>query len=95
MYLVVLAVTSLGFSYARYYLRPSLPLAVTGALADIAIAVTMIWLAGNNQILNPAFAAAAGWSPGATDWLNAGLILLSAITLLQAVGTAVGRARQC
>lgn len=92
--LLGLVVVNLGFAYTRYYLRPSVPLVVAAALADIASALATIWLASNNRILNPAFADAAGWSAAAVDWLNAGLVVLSVVTLLSAVGTAVGRARQ-
>lgn len=91
---LALVLVMLAFSFARHHVRWSVPLAVAAALADIAAAVGMIWLASNNRILNPAFVEAVGWSPRAADWLNTGLIILSVLTLIHAVTTTVSRSRR-
>ena len=88
-----LIVVSLGFSYARYYARWSLPLALTGLLVEIAAPVLLIWLAANHRVINPAFITAAGWPEQATRWIAPGLIAIGAIAILSAISEAIRRAR--
>lgn len=87
-------VASLGFSYAKYYLRGGLMMAVTGSLANLVPPAMLIWLAGADRVLNPAFVEAAGWSPDTTRWINIGLIAVAALTILHTLGQAAGHARR-
>lgn len=89
-----LIVVSLGFSYARYYARWRLPLALTGLLVEIATPVLLIWLAVQHRVINPAFVTAAGWPDPVTRWISPGLIAIGAIAILSAVSEAIRRARQ-
>ncbi|RBQ15459.1 hypothetical protein DP939_35835 [Spongiactinospora rosea] len=91
---VALVVADLGFSFAKYHARWSVPLAVAGTLADVAPPVTMIWLAVNGRAINPAFVQAAGWSPDVPRWVAIGLIAMSVITILNAVVGGIARARR-
>ncbi len=90
---IALLVASLGFSYAKYYLRWSVPLAVAGSLVDIACPVTSIWLAANEKLLNPAFVQAAGWSASTPRWINIGIIVVSALTVVHTITEGIRRAR--
>ncbi|GHH62975.1 hypothetical protein GCM10017673_03080 [Streptosporangium violaceochromogenes] len=90
---IAMVIVALGFSFAKHYLRWSVPLAVAGSLADIAPAVTLIWLAVTDRVLNPAFAEAAGWSPGVPRWITTGLVAVSAVSLLHTVTEGITRAR--
>jgi len=89
-----LIVVSLGFSYARYYARWSLPLALSGLLVEIATPVILIWLAAHHRVVNPAFITAAGWPDEATRWIAPGLVAVGVIGILSAIAEAVRRARQ-
>ncbi|MEU7901511.1 permease prefix domain 1-containing protein [Actinoplanes sp. NPDC049118] len=91
---IALAVAALAFSFARYYVRWSLPLAVAGALVNVASAVTLIWAAATDRILNPAFTTAAGWPPDAAKWINVGLIVVAIGTLVHTVTESFGQARR-
>ncbi|WP_214105960.1 permease prefix domain 1-containing protein [Acrocarpospora catenulata] len=86
---LALVLATLGVTFARYYTRWSLPLAITGALVEIATAITLIWLAANDRVLNPAFVAAAGWPAQTPEWITTGLIALSVVTLLHTVTTSL------
>ncbi|MFC0528778.1 permease prefix domain 1-containing protein [Phytohabitans kaempferiae] len=79
-----LLIASLGLSFTKYYARQTVPLVVGRALADIATALTLIWIAANDHLLNPAFVEAAGWS-AADRWTNGIIIAISIGTLLHAV----------
>jgi hypothetical protein len=89
---LALLLVSLGFTYARHYARWSVPLAVAGSLADVACSLTLIWLVADDLLINPEFAAAAGWSPGTVRWVGIGLIAVSIHSLLHTVTQALGRA---
>ncbi|WP_189080685.1 permease prefix domain 1-containing protein [Mangrovihabitans endophyticus] len=80
-----LLVVSLGLSFAKYYVNPSIPLAIGRAAVELATGLTLIWLAVNDHILNPAFVAAAGWSAGATRWTTGIIIVICIGSLVSAV----------
>ncbi|MFC4062842.1 permease prefix domain 1-containing protein [Planomonospora corallina] len=90
---IALLVASLGFSYAKYYLRWSAPLAVAGSLVDIACPVTSIWLAANGKVLNPAFVQAAGWPADVPRWIGTGIVVISVLTVVHTVTEGIRRAR--
>ncbi|GAA4257270.1 permease prefix domain 1-containing protein [Dactylosporangium darangshiense] len=91
---IALAVANLAVSFAKYYLRWSVARALTGALVQIAGALTLVWLAVSDRILNPEFATAAGWGSDVTHWTNAGLVIAGAITLVHTVLEAVTLSRR-
>jgi hypothetical protein len=91
---IALVVASLGFSYAKYYLRWSLALAIAGSLVNLASPAMMIWLALDDRVLNPAFVAAAGWSPTATTWIHTVLVVVAVFTVLHTIGQSAGLARR-
>ncbi|SFI24451.1 hypothetical protein SAMN05216275_102131 [Streptosporangium canum] len=91
---IALVIASLGFSFAKYYARWSVPLAVTGSLVLIACAVTLIWLAVNDRVLNPAFVEAAGWPQSVPQWIGTGLVVTSVGTLVHTVAEGIARARR-
>jgi hypothetical protein len=86
-----LVVLNLGSSFSKYFARQNVPLALAGAFVEIASALTMIWLASTDRIVNPAFITAADWSPEAGEWIHTGLVILAAFSILGAVVTAVRR----
>ena len=90
---IAIGIVSLGFTFARYYARWSLPLAVAGSLVTVAGALAMIWVATTDHLLNPAFTAAAGWPGDAGRWLAIGLTVVSLGTLLHTVTEALAQAR--
>ncbi|PZG36794.1 hypothetical protein C1I98_26410 [Spongiactinospora gelatinilytica] len=90
---VALVVADLGYAFAKYHARWSVPLAVAGTVADVAPPVTLIWLVANGKALNPAFVQAAGWSPDVPRWVGIGLVVISVITVLNAVVGGIARAR--
>ncbi|ACZ87136.1 zinc-binding dehydrogenase [Streptosporangium roseum] len=89
---IALVVASLGFSFAKYYVRWSVPLAVAGSLVLIACAIALIWLAANGRVLNPAFVEAAGWPPSVPRWIATGLVVTSVGTLIHTVTVLVNGA---
>lgn len=91
---IAAVVASLGFAYAKHYLRWSLPLGMTGALVNLAAPTMLIWLALTDRVLNPAFVAAAGWASAVPKWINAALVIISVTTVLHTVGEAVRLARR-
>jgi hypothetical protein len=92
---VGLLVVALGFNFATYYYaRPSVPIAVGRAIADIATGLTLIWFAANDHVLNPAFVEAAGWSPDVAKWTNGAIVATCVASLLSTVVTAVREYRQ-
>lgn len=91
---IALVVADLGFSFAKYYARWNVPLALAGSLVGVACAITLIWLAANDRVLNPAFAEAAGWPSALPRWINAGLVAISIGTLVHAVAEGIRRARR-
>ncbi|MGI5152803.1 permease prefix domain 1-containing protein [Plantactinospora sp. CA-294935] len=91
---LAVAVLSLGFAYAKYYLRWNLALGITGSLVNLATPAMLIWLAGTDRVLSPAFVAAAGWSTGVSGWINTGLVVLAVLTILHTIGEAAGQARR-
>jgi hypothetical protein len=91
---VVLVVASLGFSFARYYTKWSLPTALIGALVQMVPAILLIWLADAHHVINPAFIAATGWPEAATRWITPGLIILGVLGILSAILETFRRARQ-
>lgn len=88
-----LVILSLGNAFAKYYgpKRPSL--AIAGALVDIAPAIVLVWLASTQRLLNPAFVEAAGWQP-AMRWVELGVLIAAALSVLSAIGEAVRRVRR-
>jgi hypothetical protein len=91
---VGLLIVSLGFNFATYYARPSVPVAVGRAISDIATGLTLIWFAANDHVLNPAFVEAAGWSSDVPKWTNGGIVAVCIASLLSTVITAVRDYRQ-
>ncbi|MEU8080129.1 permease prefix domain 1-containing protein [Catellatospora citrea] len=83
----------LGFAFARHYARWSVPLALSGALVEVAAPLTLIWLVTTDRVLNPAFVAAAGWGPDTTRWIGIGLIAMSSLSLLHTVTDGLAQAR--
>ncbi|WP_157246028.1 hypothetical protein [Nonomuraea typhae] len=81
-----LVVAALASSFAKYYARWTVPVAVAGSLAGVASAVMLIWLAANDRVLNPA--------AGLPGWINTVLIVISAFTILNTVIDGVARARE-
>ncbi|GID91713.1 permease prefix domain 1-containing protein [Amorphoplanes digitatis] len=90
---LTLAAATLAFSFVRYYVRWTLPLAIAGALVNVAAAVTLIWAAATDHMINPAFVAAAGWPAEAANWINVGLIVIAIGTLLHTVTESFRQAR--
>jgi hypothetical protein len=91
---LALVVGSLVFSFAKYYAKWSLPLALTGALVQFAPSVIMIWLAANDRVINPAFIESFGWPESATRWIGPGLIIVGVIGILSTISETVRHARQ-
>jgi hypothetical protein len=91
---IALAVANLAVSFAKYYVRWSIGRALAGALVQVAGALVLVWLAVTDRILNPAFAAAAGWDAGVTHWIRIGLVIAGAITLVSTVLEAVTLSRR-
>ncbi|GIG88191.1 permease prefix domain 1-containing protein [Plantactinospora endophytica] len=91
---VAVAALSLGFSYAKYYLRWNLALGIIGTLVNLAAPAMLIWLATTDRMLNPAFVEAAGWSPEVPRWIGTGLVVLAVLTILHSIGEAAGQARR-
>ncbi|MEU0521456.1 permease prefix domain 1-containing protein [Streptosporangium sp. NPDC006007] len=92
--LIFLVIASLGFSFAKYYARWSVPLAVAGSLVNIASAIVLIWLAANDRVLNPVFVEAAKWPLSVPQWINTGLIVISVGALIHTVAEGIIRARR-
>jgi hypothetical protein len=90
---IALAAAQLVFQFVRYYVRWSLPLAITGALVNVVGTVALVWAAATDRILNPAFIAAAGWPTESAKWINAGLIVISIGTFLHTVTEGFRRSR--
>lgn len=82
---VGLLITSLSFAFAKYYARPSVPFAIGRAAADIATGLTLLWVAANDHILNPAFVEAAGWSSTTPKWTNGIVVAVCVASLVSAV----------
>jgi hypothetical protein len=91
---VGLLIVSLGFNFATYYARPSVPVAVGRAISDIATGLTLIWFAANDHVLNPAFVEAAGWPSDVPKWTNGAIVAACIASLLSTVITAVRDYRQ-
>lgn len=91
---IALVVVSLGLSYANHYARWSAPLSVAATIVDLAAPLSLIWLAANNRVLNPAFVEAVGWTPTVTRWIHIGLIAISVFTILHTIAEGVGRFRR-
>ncbi|MEU7892443.1 permease prefix domain 1-containing protein [Nonomuraea sp. NPDC049152] len=89
---LALVVATLAFSFVRYYARWSVPVAVTGSIADLAAAIMLIWLAATHRVLNPAFVQAAGWPSSVPQWIDTGLVVLSVGTLIHIVTQGISRA---
>ncbi|GAA3338246.1 hypothetical protein GCM10020358_17660 [Amorphoplanes nipponensis] len=87
---IALGVLSLGTSFARYYLRWSLPLALAASVVSGAGAAVLAWAAATDHLLNPD----SGWPAGTTAWVTAGLIGLAAWSLVQAVVDTFTHARR-
>lgn len=90
---IALVVAMLGVTFAKYYLRWSVPLAVIGTIVEIACPAMLIWLVLNDRLLNPAFVEAAGWSAEALWWIALVVIVTSVLTILQSLAEQITRAR--
>lgn len=88
-----LVVLSLANAFAKYYgpKRPSM--AVIGLLVDVTPVIVLIWLVTSDRLLNPAFVEAAGWTPDVLRWVELGLVISAAISILSAVADAARRIR--
>jgi hypothetical protein len=80
-----LAIAGFGLTIAKHYIRWSATVAILSGLLTVGSTTVLIWLAGNDRLLNPAFVAAAGWPEGVTRWINLGLIVAAVIAIVQAV----------
>jgi hypothetical protein len=89
-----LAAANLAVSFAKHYVRWSVARVVTGGLVNVAGALVLVWLAAGERIINPAFAAAAGWGPEVTRWIGLGLVVVGVITIVSAVVESAGLARR-
>ncbi|MET9343883.1 permease prefix domain 1-containing protein [Nonomuraea sp. NPDC003804] len=89
---IALVIASLGFSFAGYYLKWSVPVAVVRSLVGVPAAVMLIWLAATHRVLNPAFVAAAGWPSSVPGWIHTGLIVISVGTIIHTVVEGLTRA---
>jgi len=87
MVYVVLGLVAGGFgiTVAKQYVRWSPSLALVGAAFGIGSATLLIWLAADDKLINPAFAAAAGWPAEVTEWIGIGLIVVAVLTVVQTV----------
>lgn len=84
-----LLIVALGFAFAKYYARPSVPFAVGRAAADVATSLALLGIAANDHLLNPAFVEAAGWSSSTTSWTNGIVVATCVATMVNAVVTAL------
>jgi predicted secreted protein len=91
---LALVVVMLGLSYAKYYVRWSVPLAVGTAAVEVAASSVMLWLAATDHVLNPAFIEAAGWPADAQRWINIGLIVLAGFSILHTIVDTIVRANR-
>lgn len=89
---VGLAILGLSNAFTKYYGPKRASMALAGALVDLAPPIVLIWLATSDRLLNPAFVAAAGWTP-AMRWIELGLVITGGISILSAIGEAVKRVR--
>jgi hypothetical protein len=90
---IALVIASLAYAFVKYYVRWSFPLAVVGALVDLAPALLLVWLSTENRLLNPAFIEAAGWSANVERWIEIGIIIAAVTTLVHTISEEVSRAR--
>lgn len=90
---IALVIGSLAVSFAKYYARWGLPLALGAALVELASPILLIWLAVNDRVLNPAFVEAVGWSSNAVEWANRGLVIAAVLTIVHTVVEAAKRIR--
>jgi hypothetical protein len=90
---IALVLATLGFSFARYYARWSLPLTVSSLVVEISPAALLIWLAAHDRVANPAFIDAVGWPDSATKWIGPGLIAIGVLSIVSAVAETLRRAR--
>lgn len=91
---IAVVVASLAFTYAAHYLRWNLALGMSRAVVDLTAPTLLIWLALTDRVLNPAFVDAAGWPSAVPGAISAGLVIVSAVTVLHTLGTAVRLARR-
>jgi hypothetical protein len=63
---------------SRYRTR----LAAAATAVGIVSAGLLAWLASTDRVINPAFAAAIGWSSDVTHWINIGLLVAAGLTIL-------------
>jgi hypothetical protein len=89
-----LLITSLALSFAKYYARPSVPFAIGRAAADIASGLTLIWVATNDHLINPAFVEAVGWSSTGPKWINGIVVAVCIGSLISAVFSGLRDYRQ-
>ncbi|WP_433041089.1 permease prefix domain 1-containing protein [Dactylosporangium sp. CS-033363] len=82
---IALAGANLAASFAKYHIRWSVPRALAGSLVGVAGALVLVWLAARDRLVNPDFAAAAGWGAGVTRWINLGLVIAGTLSVLSAV----------
>lgn len=88
---IALVVASLAVAFAKYHAGWRAPLALSGALVQIAPSILLIWLAANDKVINPAFLAAAAWPAEATAWIAPGLIIAGAAGILSVIMDSVRR----
>jgi len=89
-----LLIASLSFSFAKYYARPSIPFTIGRAAADIATALTLIWVVTNDHLINPAFIEAAGWSTNSLKWTDTVVVVICVGSLINAAVSGVRDHRQ-
>ena len=81
--LLLLAIARLGLSFAKYYTRWNLPLAVARAVVDVACVAAVLGLHSADRLLNQAFVEAAGWPPSAMRWVGIGLGVALVVVLVR------------
>jgi hypothetical protein len=76
---IAIAIAGIGYSFAKHYLRWNAALAAAGTLVGLAGAGLLVWIGATDHLINPAFAAAAGWPADVTRWIHTGLVIVAVL----------------
>ncbi|GAA1751165.1 permease prefix domain 1-containing protein [Luedemannella helvata] len=82
---LVLALVGLSFNYVKLHVRWSAPLAVAGAVVNLAASGVLLWVARTDRLINPAFRAAVDWPAEVWEWLPVGVTIGVAISAVMVV----------
>lgn len=88
---VGLLVLMVALSVAAIY-RPRA--GVAAALVGLLPAALLGWVAWQHHVLNPAFAAAVGWSSDVTDWIHLSLVAVAGLAIVTGLWEAIQKARR-